>query len=278
MTGKSFALAMCVSVIAASSALAGGLTPPTLVPPAAAAETYSDAQDFPFVRPLAGAKLMETSHEPTPIDVTGPDDTEMLLVGSGTVNKQYSGPDGIEDDDFTAAWAKAFRGAGWTLKPLNSGGVLAHWSKAGRELWVRVWHEGGNTWNITVADLSNGVATSLKNNCKVALYGLNFDFNKATLRGNSEPVLKQVLAILKSDLSTKFSLGGHTDNVGDPGYNQKLSGHRADAVKSWLVTHGAVATQLSTHGFGDSVPVVPNESDINRAKNRRVELSKLGCK
>lgn len=274
MIFKTVLVSLCIS----ATAFADGLAPPKLVPPAEKPETYGDAQDFPFVTPLAGAKLVGTSHDATPIDVTGPDDKEPQLVGSGTVNKQYQGPDGIVDDDFKEAWEKAFRGAGWTLKPVSSGGVMAHWSKGGRELWVRVWTEGGNTWNVTLADLSSGLAAALKKNCKVALYGLNFDFNKATLRADSEPVLKQVLAILKQDPASKFSLGGHTDNVGDHGYNQKLSAQRAEAVKGWLVAHGAAVAQLSTQGFGDTAPVVPNDSDVNRAKNRRVELSRSGCK
>jgi OOP family OmpA-OmpF porin len=91
-------------------------------------------------------------------------------------------------------------------------------------------------------------------------------------------VLNQVLAILKGDSATAFELRGHTDNVGDKAYNQTLSQQRADAVKRWLVAHGAATTRLSTQGFGETVPLVANDSDLNRAKNRRVELAKSGCK
>src|SRR5207302_871136 len=143
-----------------------------LVPPSAKGETYSDTQDFPFATPLKGAKLVATSHEPTPVDITGPDDKEPLLVGAGSINKQYYGGPEILDDDFTAVYEAAFRAAGWTLKPLAQGGVLAHWSKNNRELWVRVWREGGGTWDITLVDIGNALAGTLHSDCKVALYGL----------------------------------------------------------------------------------------------------------
>jgi len=103
-----------------------------------------------------------------------------------------------------------------------------------------------------------------------------FDFNKATIRAESEPVLQQVASVMKS-LAGAFEVGGHTDNVGGAAYNAKLSQARAESVKSWLVAHGIAASRLTAKGYGDTVPVVPNSSDANRARNRRVELKKAGC-
>ena len=143
---------------------------------------------------------------------------------------------------------------------------------------------GKGSWSVPrgasalAADIGNALAGTLHSDCKVALYGLHFDFNKATLRPDSEPILNQVLVILKADTSSQFKLSGHTDDVGEKAYNQKLSTARADAVKAWLVKNGAAATRLATQGFGDTAPLVANDSDANRARNRRVELSKPGCK
>jgi outer membrane protein OmpA-like peptidoglycan-associated protein len=114
--------------------------------------------------------------------------------------------------------------------------------------------------------------------CTLEVYGINFDFNKATLRPESEPVLRQLLAMFSADQSYFAELGGHTDNVGTAAYNQKLSEARAVAVKAWLVSHGIGEQRITPKGYGDTRPLVPNTTDANRFKNRRVELKRANCK
>jgi len=84
--------------------------------------------------------------------------------------------------------------------------------------------------------------------------------------------------VMKEDPKLVLEIGGHTDDVGKADYNMKLSGERAAAVVQWLVAHGVAASRLSSHGYGDTQPLVKNTSDENRAKNRRVELERKGCK
>jgi outer membrane protein OmpA-like peptidoglycan-associated protein len=114
--------------------------------------------------------------------------------------------------------------------------------------------------------------------CTLEVYGINFDFNKATLRPESEPVLRQLLAMFNADQNYFAELGGHTDNVGTAAYNQKLSEARAVAVKAWLVSHGIGEQRITPKGYGDTRPLVPNTTDANRFKNRRVELKRANCK
>lgn len=114
--------------------------------------------------------------------------------------------------------------------------------------------------------------------CTMEVYGVNFDFNQSTIKPESEPVLKQVLALFTADPSYSAEVGGHTDNVGKRAYNMTLSAARAEAVKAWLMAHGVAATRMTTHGYADTVPLVPNTTDENRAKNRRVELKRNECK
>jgi OOP family OmpA-OmpF porin len=70
---------------------------------------------------------------------------------------------------------------------------------------------------------------------------------------------------------------GHTDNVGSRAINEALSAARAEAVRAWLVSKGIDSTRLVTKGYADTAPVELNSSADGRAKNRRVELSKVGC-
>ena len=113
--------------------------------------------------------------------------------------------------------------------------------------------------------------------CTMEVYGVNFDFDKAVLRPDSMPVLKQVLALFTGNPEFAAEVGGHTDNIGKPQYNLTLSNARAAAVKSWLVAHGIAAGRVSSHGYGDTQPLVPNTTDENRFKNRRVELKRANC-
>lgn len=106
---------------------------------------------------------------------------------------------------------------------------------------------------------------------------MNFDFDKAVLRPESEPVLQQVLTLFTGDPTFSAEVGGHTDNVGTSAYNLKLSNARAAAVKAWLVAHGAAPPHVTSRGYGDTQPLVPNTTDANRFKNRRVELRRANC-
>ena len=78
---------------------------------------------------------------------------------------------------------------------------------------------------------------------------------------------------LKSDNKNVYlEIQGHTDNVGEAGYNLKLSQSRADAVRKYLTSHGIAPDRLTAKGFGATQPIVPNTTEGNRALNRRVQF------
>lgn len=107
---------------------------------------------------------------------------------------------------------------------------------------------------------------------RVAVYGINFDTGKSTLRPDSAKMLEEIRKLASGHPDLKLSIEGHTDNVGAAAANRKLSEERANAVKAWLVAKGVKAGQLATAGHGDAKPLGDNASEAGRASNRRVEL------
>lgn len=108
----------------------------------------------------------------------------------------------------------------------------------------------------------------------VAVYGIEFDTGKATLKPESEKVLTQVLTLLNAQPDWKMKIEGHTDSTGTKAGNQTLSQQRAAAVVAWLVKNGIAPTRLIGAGLGDTKPIADNTTEEGRARNRRVELVK----
>ncbi|MGE5784267.1 MAG: OmpA family protein [Myxococcales bacterium] len=111
---------------------------------------------------------------------------------------------------------------------------------------------------------------------------IHFEYNKALIRPDSFPVLDAVTEILKKMPKVKLEIQGHTDNRGTAAYNLGLSDRRAASVVKYLVEHGIETDRLSSRGYGFERPMVPNDTDINRALNRRVQFvrtegEKEGC-
>lgn len=102
--------------------------------------------------------------------------------------------------------------------------------------------------------------------------GIEFDFNKATIKPSSRPTLDRAIEILEEYPDIKVHIIGHTDDVGTPEFNQQLSEQRAEAVKKYLVDGGIDASRITTEGRGATDPQAPNDNEENRAKNRRIEF------
>jgi OOP family OmpA-OmpF porin len=115
----------------------------------------------------------------------------------------------------------------------------------------------------------------LKPQMSFPLNNIFFEFDAATLNPDSEFELDRVVDMFKSNLGMVVEIAAHTDDVGSDDYNNKLSQARADAVVNYLISKGVSASQLKPKGYGETVPAFPNDSDINRAKNRRVEFKVL---
>jgi outer membrane protein OmpA-like peptidoglycan-associated protein len=121
----------------------------------------------------------------------------------------------------------------------------------------------------------NLVEKQLTEQKRAVTYGIYFDFNKDTIKQESEPVLKEIVQAMMDNPDWKLTVEGNTDNVGGDAYNLDLSKRRAAAVKEALVTQYHIAPgRLSTDGFGASHPVETNDTLEGRARNRRVELTR----
>jgi OOP family OmpA-OmpF porin len=109
----------------------------------------------------------------------------------------------------------------------------------------------------------------------VQIYGIYFDFNSAAIKPESEPVLREIAAILQKNPDWKLSVSGNTDNIGDGKSNLALSQKRAAAVKDALVSRFKISPdRLVTGGYGASRPIETNDTLEGRARNRRVELQR----
>lgn len=118
--------------------------------------------------------------------------------------------------------------------------------------------------NVDVVELSVGDALVLQN--------IQFEYNSSELTEDSQTGIQILADFLKRNPDLKVELAGHTDNVGGEKYNQKLSADRAEVVRKALVDNGIEETRLTAKGYGSTKPLVPNDSDVHRAMNRRTEM------
>jgi outer membrane protein OmpA-like peptidoglycan-associated protein len=100
-----------------------------------------------------------------------------------------------------------------------------------------------------------------------------FRFNKTELDPAGDPILEAVLQVLEAHPEiAHVRIEGHTDDVGGPEFNQRLSEGRAAAVRAWLVAHGIDGARLTSVGYGQTRPIDTNDTEDGRRNNRRVEF------
>ena len=155
--------------------------------------------------------------------------------------------------------------------------------KGNSEYWVNVAaaSDSYQDYNIVIVerqsmaqDVSiNELVDKLNKEGFITLY-VNFDTNKSTIKPESAKALDDAAEVLKTASTLSVAINGHTDNVGTPEANLKLSEERAKAVLAALVQRGIAADRLTAKGFGQTQPIADNRTEDGRAKNRRVELAK----
>ncbi|MBR6411929.1 MAG: OmpA family protein [Alphaproteobacteria bacterium] len=101
----------------------------------------------------------------------------------------------------------------------------------------------------------------------------HFAFDSAQLDGTDKANLMKVADWMKQNPSEKVRINGYTDNTGPTAYNMHLSQKRAQSTAAYLESLGISADRITTHGYGASHFMAPNDTSADRAKNRRIEIS-----
>jgi outer membrane protein OmpA-like peptidoglycan-associated protein len=122
---------------------------------------------------------------------------------------------------------------------------------------------------------------------EIEIEGIEYDFDKATLRPKSKEVLDKIVELLNLNDNISIEINAHTDSRGNDKYNLKLSKARAQSCVDYLISKGISKNRLKANGFGESQPLIPDE-EINKLtpkspeweaahqKNRRTAFRVIG--
>lgn len=104
---------------------------------------------------------------------------------------------------------------------------------------------------------------------------IQFDFNKATIKPESDSLMQEIIGVIKENPHIKkIAIEGHTSSEGSDKYNLKLSDKRAKAVMDYLVSKGGLDKAMFTaKGFGEGKPIAEESTEEGKEKNRRVEFN-----
>ncbi|MFN8254719.1 MAG: OmpA family protein [Bacteroidales bacterium] len=166
-----------------------------------------------------------------------------------------------------------------TTASANSDGKYVIKLREGDSYNVSVSPKGYSYYNTTV-DLKKKETSKkldvklkqLKEDTKLTLNNITFEVNSSDLKESSFIELNRVVKLMNDNPELKIEISAHTDNSGTDTYNLRLSKRRAASVVSYLVEQKISAERLISQGYGETKPLVANDTDENKALNRRVEL------
>ncbi len=155
--------------------------------------------------------------------------------------------------------------------------------RSGDRYEVEVTSDQGYAFNSTVLDLSAGGSLApidirlmkLERDAKLTLRDINFESNSVQLSDISFTELRRVIQLMKENPTLRVEVAAHTDDLGSDTYNQALSQARARSVANFLMENKIDNNRFEVKGYGESQAKVANDSEANRAINRRVELKIL---
>jgi len=110
----------------------------------------------------------------------------------------------------------------------------------------------------------------------IVLDDLLFKTGKSELDQRSFRLLDQMVDFLNQNPTLEIEIGGHTDNVGSDGSNQRLSEARAKSAVEYISNKGIKMSRLRAKGYGESSPRATNKTAEGKTLNRRVEMKVTG--
>lgn len=143
----------------------------------------------------------------------------------------------------------------------------------GTKGYISTDREGGmGGYDIYVFDLDEKDRPDSVDMTRFVLRNINFQHDSAVLTESSNAVIDSLANFMMDNPSIRIEISGYTDNSGNAEHNKTLSLERAAAVMSALLAKGISVTRLEVQGYGANNPLVPNDSESNKALNRRVEI------
>lgn len=259
---------------------AGPLPPVPLFPePGESIEVLAQDTPVPYVPPLPGMQLRSWRVDESALELytmgerpatLGP---SLILFDYAYIGQPQRGARGL-----LASYRQSLTLAGWQVAALPQSRLIAHYVKRGRSIWLRLHTEGSvlhlALWEPAARARPEALRDAIQKG-GATIYGITFDLNKATLRiPESEPILRQILALLTQDPALKLQIQGHSDDSFKNIYARSPTRDRAETIKNWLLQHGIEPNRLTAQGYGETVPLASNKTPEGRARNRRIALIK----
>jgi len=163
-------------------------------------------------------------------------------------------------------------------------GAIAGDPALGAGIGAGVGAVGGYVWSSRIeqqkrqmeqATAGTGIKVSQTENNQLKINipsDISFDSGRAEVKPEMYPVLNSLVAGLMNNQNSQATIIGHTDNTGKDTINNPLSMNRATNTRKYLASQGITSNRINVGGRGSYEPIAPNDSPINRAKNRRVEI------
>lgn len=113
---------------------------------------------------------------------------------------------------------------------------------------------------------------TLQEGDNIVMSNIQFEVNSGKLLLAGKAELDKLASFMKQNAAIEILLSGHTSSEGGAALNRELSLKRVRSCKDYLISKGIDDGRITIKGYGPDLPVAPNDTEANRAKNRRVEM------